>query len=457
MPGAHLSTELYRQAGHLSLIQQHDQFPGGARPLDDSIDRCTALAVRNRAGTAAVLSGDGADGVLGSGYRRADTVLPLLTRTWPPNADGSANPLDQMFTSLTGRRDAIAGAAVGGLAEILADTANPVDADPAGLRATGHALLAGGNNLTQLMTLGHTNPHLLRRVAGALAPYVAGLAGADGGQAGTEGFGPLGPLSATRVFTVLDSDHTAGGILNGAALAQARTFDRAALDRPDSMAGTYAGRLRGLVDAGINSQLESRNLEAAARHEAAARTWRAAYAMAELVVNRGLESVPGAQYIPITGGPVEGVGEDTVVRFFTGPAPEDSYALPANSAGIRDLTTYDLLERQVQAGRIDPRALPPQLRDDHGLRPFADLARQGGADGAESGFDALKNEGSNALLRSGIDPERVSRSAIDAYTDLRNRLDPEQGDDDRRRAVYRDDILGRGPAGIDSWDQVGGR
>ncbi|WP_422627544.1 hypothetical protein [Rhodococcus sp. (in: high G+C Gram-positive bacteria)] len=126
-------------------------------------------------------------------------------------------------------------------------------------------------------SLGEVNPALTQAMAGAFSPYVVDMVTDNRMLSMTSNFGQLGPVEATRLFSLLSSDPSAGMVINGSALAAAHEIDQGFARNPDStMLGETSGRLRAVVEGGLDAELGDRiNDQSESKSERADR--RAAY------------------------------------------------------------------------------------------------------------------------------------------------------------------------------------
>ncbi|MFI6997178.1 hypothetical protein [Nocardia sp. NPDC050175] len=395
-PGTKTSTELYRQGSHLAWQQTHNNQlnPDSGYPLDDSISKSVEIAARNHEGTTAILTGQGGPEILGSGYHSDTDVMPLLQRHWPDGPNGPAinsmldwihqdaqvtvAPGDPHYQSQLTNAE-LAGRSAHGLSQILSTTHSSDGTNNFNVLSTGE------NSADLKVPHGaQMTPGVAQHVAGALAPYVGNMAGAAENLTGTHGFGALNPVESTRIFTLLDGDPKAAAIINGAAIAQAHNFDRAfALGQGGPELALESGRLRGLVEGGIaaESGLHGYDDQSASAHRK--EQLGAGFMTAKEYINLGVKALPYEKYVwsPMANS-IEAFLKDPTVGAIN-DKPSTPY--PAISYDNFDLTEqqtdvradagrrYTMLQSLVDAGRVDPNALPGNFTDHGALKPFEDL------------------------------------------------------------------------------------
>ena len=306
-PGTEMGIELNRVAGYMAGIPTYADPHLVPTPdpsyYDETARTFLDIGTRNPDASHHLLTGTDVDGTP-SDFDRDEVLVPLLTREWEDDGAtlagltewiaADAVPADPTDPDDIERAER-AGQAAYGLAEVLSSPESAWD---------------GGNNFDRFLhmpepggslsdrTLGEINPRAVQSFSEALAPYASDMAGADEHATPTHGFGDLGPVPATRVFTLLDTDPAAGALINGAALAQATDFDRRfALDQLGGEGkytyGTYSGRLQSLVDVGLSSAYENERMTEQAAIDSRNQYRSDAFAVAQTLVTGTVTALPG--------------------------------------------------------------------------------------------------------------------------------------------------------------------
>ncbi|MBF6514018.1 hypothetical protein IU421_06935 [Nocardia cyriacigeorgica] len=389
-PGDRFGVELGRQAAHQAWIDDHgtgiygDTGRKGAELpwVQESGSVATQfldVSSRNQEASHALLTGIGSDELFGKGtpgqswhpYSASDTVGTLMTHEW--NDDGRALSSmvswagDQAYDPDPIKAER-AGQAAHSLADIMATTKSN-----------------DGTNIYQSLldmpgqdrkSFGEVNPLAAQGIAASLAPYTADMVGAPASLTGTHGFtSDLGPADVTRVFSALDGDPTASATINGAALARAEQIDRyfasAAVLPGDSEPlelGTYSGRLRGTVDAGLNAHVADLNLNETDRAKEISDQRSAAYGVVQNLI--GLSGAAGP--VGAVGGPMAQALIEIPKNPLTSVDPEYGGRLPGSSvdgteydlnrSGTVGDRRYNLFSQLIATGQISPYALPDELQ-----------------------------------------------------------------------------------------------
>ncbi|MGN5237732.1 TPR repeat region-containing protein [Rhodococcus sp. SJ-3] len=387
-PGTQMGVELNRVAGYMAGVPTYADPHVVPTPDPSYYDKTARtfldIGTRNPDASYHLLSGTGVDGSPAQ-FDRDEVLVPLFTREWED--DGS---------TLAGLTDWIAADA------IPPDPTDPVDvarAERAGQAAFGLAETLsspksgwdGSNNFDRFLhmpetdghpsdrTIGSVNPTAVQSFSEALAPYASDMVGADADATPTHGFGDLGPVPATRVFTLLDTDPAAGALVNGAALAQATDFDRRfALDQVGGEGkysyGTYSGRLQSLVEVGLSSAYENEKAIEQAAIDTRNQYRSDAYAVAQTLVTGALTALPGG----VVAGPMAystGVLLDSEIinaeGRYVGHASgieglDTSMYLTETSA--RSTTNYNMFSALIESGTVDRNTLPADWIDSGGLK-----------------------------------------------------------------------------------------
>ncbi|MCK0091392.1 hypothetical protein MWU77_11420 [Rhodococcus sp. F64268] len=436
-PGAQMGVELNRVAGYMAGVPTYADPHVVPTPDPSYYDKTARtfldIGTRNPDASYHLLSGTGVDGSPAQ-FDRDEVLVPLLTREWED--DGA---------TLAGLTDWIAADA------IPPDPTDPVDvarAERAGQAAFGLAESLsspesgwdGSNNFDRFLhmpetdgllsdrTIGEVNPLAVQSFSEALAPYASDMVGADEDATPTHGFGDLGPVPATRVFTLLDTDPAAGALANGAALAQATDFDRRfALDQVGGEGkysyGTYSGRLQSLVEVGLSSAYENERAIEQAAIDTRNQYRSDAYAVAQTLVTGAVTALPGG----MVAGPMAystGVLLDSAII-----NAEGQYV--GHASGIEGLDTsmyltetsaqntirFNMLQALSESGQVNAASLPSDWTEEGVLRERKDIPDS-----------KLTNQASWILTDAGI-----RRDIQDAYL-----ITADAGQQDLRSIIYAD-------------------
>ncbi|WP_243622867.1 hypothetical protein [Rhodococcus sp. ARC_M6] len=299
---------------------------------------------------------------------RDRTLIPLLEYGW--GDDGKA--LGGMFDWIPGEAISAgpedisaqrAGETARGLADLLSSTnsdslLSSIDSGNTNAVSRLFGIAGAGGE-----SLGDVNPLLTQSIAGAMAPYVNNMAGMSESSLPTSGFGQMGPVESTRVFALLDTDPAAGTILNGEALRQASAYqNQIALDpesdlSPRRMEGV--GRLRSLVEGGINMEVAGRELSAADAEQSRVNMRTAAFGM-------GQAGIAGAcSFLPPPFGPALSTGV-----YMTGSAIVTDFVGPGGKLR-RQISTTRRPHWPTRPPRLRRHSLPHPTRHAVGLLPDA--------------------------------------------------------------------------------------
>lgn len=389
-PGDRFGVELGRQAAHQAWILDHGGYSDfeGTKLADqealahteNSAQNMLGVAARNNEANYALLTGQGDEELFGKGtpgqswhfYDRDTAIESLMTHEW--NDDGAAFGTMVEWTaedaaSTDPDRAEHAGEAAGALANLMSTTqaGNGTNIYDTLMNVPGH----DGESF------GQVNPRAAQGVAAALSPYASDIVGTPAEVTGTRGFPSesLGPVEATRLFSILDGDPGASARINGAALYQADQIDRMFADSssppgPENAGlGHYSGRLRGVVDAGMNAEVADLNLNETDRAKALTDQKSAAYGVAQNLVGlSGLAATPGG-----VGGPIVGAISEYYKNPLTSVDPDYGGHTPGSSITGTDYDLqqsstlgnrrYNMLAELIDSGRVNPYALPNDVQE----------------------------------------------------------------------------------------------
>ncbi|MCJ0906384.1 hypothetical protein [Rhodococcus sp. ARC_M6] len=268
------------------------------------------------------------------------------------------------------------------------------------------------------LSIGQLNPIFTQQVAGALAPYVGDMVGVDEKYTGTGGFGDLGPVEATRVFALLDGDPKAGGIINGAALAQASALDKAfavgAVNGEDSwLLGYSSGNLHALVEAGLGAEVVDRNLDSEAADAALRQQRSEAYGVSQWLAAGVVSFIPGGAVInPLANSVALMLQDDYVNGAGAAVSATPSYSGESftTGLGIDNIRMHSMLSALVEDGRVDVNDLNQGLVRDGRLMTLDEMDRAVGLDRTVGMIpNALETAGVSGIDR--LDYLRVADSA----------------------------------------------
>ncbi|WP_280358029.1 WXG100 family type VII secretion target [Nocardia otitidiscaviarum] len=283
IPGDRLGVELQRQASHQAWIIDNGGYAeySGSRfnepewlpTVDHAAQDLLTVGTRNHDSNYALLTGNGSDELFGKGtpgqtyneYSFDEMIAPAITHDWP---DGG-KAMGGMF-SWTGED---------------ATSANPETATRAGEAATvvSNYLVNNFDHLTDLegpdtLALGERNPELLRGMSESLRPFIPELAGVPDAYVNTVGFERPDDSefldNAQKIFAVMNTDQSVSEEFNAHALISAAELQSHWLNSaladptsPDNPLAIGAGAIQGLVDRGLQIELDDRtrdgNVEAA--------------------------------------------------------------------------------------------------------------------------------------------------------------------------------------------------
>ncbi|NHU42032.1 hypothetical protein [Rhodococcus sp. A14] len=310
--GSELSESLLSRAGEIasatndkSLLigDSFDHNALGRDSVDTLLQDMVGVGGRDHAAVHNILSGDG----MPAGYNRDDVIMPLLQRDW---ADGGEQNVAAMF-------------------DWIADDARPADpSDPgeifrstqAGESAFGLAQILAAKDADLLdipgmkgQAIGEVNPEITQALGKVVAPYVAEMVGAPQAFTGNNGFaGPpgnegFGIDNATRLFSVIDSNADAAAYLNAQAFGMSAQLEQAWAvggHDPENWAqeyGTWAGRIQGVVDKGLDLEFNDRLGDATSENSAGFENKGVAYDTIRTAIGKGVEFIPGAGPLISTG------------------------------------------------------------------------------------------------------------------------------------------------------------
>lgn len=461
-PGTEMGIELNRVAGYMAGVPTYADPHLVPTPdpsyYDETARTFLDIGTRNPDVSHHLLTGTDVDGAP-SDFDRDEVLVPLLTREWEDEG-----------ATLAGLTDWIAADA------IPSDPSDPADiarAQRAGQAAFGLAEVLsspesawdGGNNFDRFLhmpepdghlsdrTLGEVNPLAVQSFSEALAPYASDMVGADEDATPTHGFGDLGPVPATRVFTLLDTDPSAGALINGAALAQATDFDRRfALDQLGGEGkytyGTYSGRLQSLVEVGLSSAYENERMTEQAAIDTRNQYRSDAFAVAQTLVTATVAALPGGM---ATGPIVYSVGvlaDSEIInaegQYVGRPSGIDGVDTSEYLTETRAQNThrYNMLNALVDSGHVEMTDLPEHLIDEGKLRERNGIVES-----------VLISQLPDILASSGIDGDALGYylGVADAGEgDLRNIVYSDQRDGESGfREVLLNDVV---PGGGERWD-----
>ncbi|NNH72328.1 hypothetical protein HLB23_21115 [Nocardia uniformis] len=387
-PGQRFGMELTRQGAHQAVLA--DKWSSGGThdgPAEQMIQDLVGAGTRSDEANYALLTGNGSEELFGKGtpgqeygdgYHRDELLVPLLTHGW--SDDGES--LSEMFTwinedaritdpsNLVQVEDARqAGEAAYGLAQLLSTTESGLNGQnlyESWLDLPGH----------DGQSLGEVNPTATKALAAALAPYTLDMVDANDDLKNTVGFGDLGgPIEATRVFSILDTDPDAATIINSAALAEAERIDGIFADRyangdQDHLLGTQSGDLRWLVNAGIEAEIADRQLNAADADTAKQQKYAAAYTAGQILLGGfGPEYAAAAAVTEFFKNDITSVDGTFVNPFneleITSDGTDYSKYNPGE-IGDANNRMYAMMQGLVNGGHIDPSTVPAEFRNPDG-------------------------------------------------------------------------------------------
>jgi len=393
LPGPELGVELTLTAADISerKVSTLEDEHAWLNFLDESTAQTFIdIGLRNDEAAYWILTETGADGSPAD-FRRDEVLIPLMRRDW--SDDGAA---------LARMTDWIAADAI---PEDPGDPAEVTRAERAGQAAFGlaHTLSTTSsdwnstNNFQELMqidnggwrepkhSIGETNPLAVQSFAEALAPYASEMVNATDEATATYNFDEIGPVAASRVFTVLNTDPSAAAYFNGSALAQADELDRQytlrALEGETKYSyGTYSGRLHALTEIGINGVYENDrvvNQEAIDRRNQARTD---AFAVAQTIVTGFASAHPGGM---VTGPLVYSTGvlissdiinaEGAYVGHYQQVDGVDLLST-SGGTGVANSHSYNVLKTLVETNIVEVEQIPENWTDRGTLLPKTELS-----------------------------------------------------------------------------------
>lgn len=202
-------------------------------------------------------------------YDASAAMKNLMTFDWTDDKNGNNNHGIHSLFDWMSNAEAPPGSPPGQLAE--STRAGEVASEMARIMSLNKAELVDIGGTTT--SLGALNPELTRTLAQAMSPYIAELAGTPGHIFPTNGVSMLENGSQFKdLFQVLDSDPTAGRIMNTMASGQAARLEEIFGNDPSATdLGRFVGRIHGGMTAGLEAQiaedLNDRQYAAAADYE----------------------------------------------------------------------------------------------------------------------------------------------------------------------------------------------
>ncbi|QQM53272.1 TPR repeat region-containing protein [Rhodococcus pyridinivorans] len=461
-PGTEMGIEMSRVAGYMAGIPTYADPHIIPTPDPSYYDHTAStfldIATRNTDTSYHLLTGTDVDGSPAD-FSRDEVLVPLLTREWADDgatlagltdwiaADAlPADPGDPVAVIRAER----AGEAAFGLAEVLSAPESEWNSDNNFNR---FLHMPGTFREETDLTIGEVNPVAVRSFATALSPFVGDMVGSVDDATATSGFGELGPVPATRVFTLMNTDPAAGALLNGAAIAQATDFDRRfALEQLDGVNkysyGTYSGRLQSLVEVGLSSTYENEKLVEQAAIDNRNQSRADAYAVAQTLVTGAVTALPGGV---VTGPLVYSTGVllqseivDAEGRYVGHPSGVEGFdsEMYLTETGAENTRRYNMIGALVDSGTVDPANLPLAWHENGVLKDRNNI-----------GDAALANIGDNTLVESGIERHAIDgylRSSFLGQGDLRNIVYADQRDgEDSFRDIVVNDVV---PHGGERWN-----
>ncbi|UGQ58281.1 hypothetical protein LSF60_01575 [Rhodococcus pyridinivorans] len=384
-----MGIEMSRVAGYMAGIPTYADPHIIPTPDPSYYDHAAStfldIATRNTDTSYHLLTGTDVDGSPAD-FSRDEVLVPLLTREWADDgatlagltdwiaADAlPADPGDPVAVIRAER----AGEAAFGLAEVLSAPESEWNSDNNFNR---FLHMPGAFREETDLTIGEVNPVAVRSFATALSPFVGDMVGSVDDATATSGFGELGPVPATRVFTLMNTDPAAGALLNGAAIAQATDFDRRfALEQLDGVNkysyGTYSGRLQSLVEVGLSSTYENEKLVEQAAIDNRNQSRADAYAVAQTLVTGAVTALPGGV---VTGPLVYSTGVllqseivDAEGRYVGHPSGVEGFdsEMYLTETGAENTRRYNMISSLVDSGAIDTAQVSPGWLTDGSLVP----------------------------------------------------------------------------------------
>ncbi|QIS10597.1 hypothetical protein [Nocardia arthritidis] len=341
-----------------------------------------------------------------------EAVSTLFT----PYHDNNQNFGSPQVTAVEHRQGAIMSAVAQYMSEDSPRVANKDDGDPLHLYDIPN---------TDHKSIGQVNPKLVQTLSASMAPYVDDLIHpADNGDGfkvsvgnnpNTSWTDPHGNNTFTgsrNVFSLLDTDETAGKNFNAAALAKSLQHEHEFGQNPAApdarQALLRAGQLQGLVDSGLRGEVGASIVDKDQIAQDIYNHKKTAFDTIKAVVGLGIPIGDGDSKITVQvpGGDavskVLSVGGDTLKDAIIGPAPiPHSTDVPSNPPNFEG-ESYNVL--QTTAIPESLRAKYHALFNGDQLLPFQDIRRHGD----EGQLTALLNElgdrdGHGNAIREGYD------------------------------------------------------
>ncbi|UPW02706.1 hypothetical protein M1C57_13350 [Rhodococcus pyridinivorans] len=461
-PGTEMGIEMSRVAGYMAGIPTYADPHIIPTPDPSYYDHTAStfldIATRNTDTSYHLLTGTDVDGSPAD-FSRDEVLVPLLTREWADDGAtlagltdwiaADALPADPGDPAAVIRAER-AGEAAFGLAEVLSAPESEWNSDNNFNR---FLHMPGAFREETDLTIGEVNPVAVRSFATALSPFVGDMVGSVDDATATRGFGELGPVPATRVFTLMNTDPAAGALLNGAAIAQATDFDRRfALEQLDGVNkysyGTYSGRLQSLVEVGLSSTYENEKLVEQAAIDNRNQSRADAYAVAQTLVTGAVTALPGGV---VTGPLVYSTGVllqseivDAEGQYVGHPSGVEGFdsEMYLTETGAENTRRYNMLNALVDAGRVDPADMPFSQAEGHTI-----------PERTKADEHVLTNQAASIISENGIDygsQDMYLGSASNGAGDLRNIVYADQRDGtDGFRDVLVNDVV---PAGGERWN-----
>lgn len=431
-PGARFGVELGRQAAHQAWILDHGGYGDwegtelrdeeSKQHTENSASNLLGAASRNHDSSYALITGHGSDELFGKGtpgqswhkYDASGTMETLLTHEWNDEGTGLGSLVKWTGADAYNSdpaRAAHAGEAAGVVAEMLTSTKTD----------------KGSNFYASMMDMpGHekhsfaqVNPEAAKGIALGLRPFTGDIVGSPPELTGTRGFPTeaLGPVEVTRLFSIFNGNEEAGATMNGAALAQAEQIDRrfSALAARDGLEpadfGQYSGRLRGVVNSGMDASVADLYQNETDRAKALTDQRAATYGVAQNLL--------GAAGVVGTVGGLGGPAVQALSEYYKNPltSVDPDYSGHTPSPMIKDTTyniqqigtdgsrRYSMLAALIDSGQVSSSEIPAEVRNivldqsDDGtytVRPYVSVV------GAREAADTLDKFVPNLLDKYGI-------------------------------------------------------
>lgn len=258
MPGSEINKTLLQRAAEIApQVQPGTLISGDHRQgsADGLVQYMVDVAGGDKGAVHDILHGDG----LEPGNTTNKILDPLMHHHW--NDDGKAlgkmvSWIETDSTSPDLKTSTRAGEAASGLAKYISDN------------SSGLLHLDGDRS----SSLGAINPLAVQGISHAISPYIGNLAGVSPDHLNTHGFKDIddGDVSVARkhaqqIFAVMDTDQEAAKTFNGNALLTAQQLQtqwtQSVLQDPTNPAtplATQSGIIMGLVDKGLDTEMNAR-------------------------------------------------------------------------------------------------------------------------------------------------------------------------------------------------------